>query len=280
MGEGMLGQRVLQPGDVLTVLAGREFWRRRADNRNYYLLGELAQDKLPMQAEQPEKSDPVAVTSIASAPVEKQSSVTKQLNGVDRIISMLVWGSFAIMIALVAMGQIGLLQGLLLMFPPLLLSGTLTMEHVRRHLPLQLILSVGGGLMLAQATWESGLASAASDLLVLWLPANPFLALCVIYLGSICITEVITNNAAAALMIPLAMAVAESSGVSAIPFALAVAYGASASFLTPHGYQTNLMVMTPGQYRSADYLRFGLPLLVVYSVVVLVGLSLLYPLDS
>ena len=69
-----------------------------------------------------------------------------------------------------------------------------------------------------------------------------------------------TNNAAAVLMFPIAMAVSEQLGVNFLPFAVAVMFAASASFVTPLGYQTNLMVFGPGRYRFSDYVRVGLPL--------------------
>jgi len=73
-------------------------------------------------------------------------------------------------------------------------------------------------------------------------------------------TEVITNNAAAVLMFPIALAVSEQLGVNFLPFAVAVMFAASASFITPLGYQTNLMVYGPGRYQFMDYVRLGFPL--------------------
>jgi len=70
----------------------------------------------------------------------------------------------------------------------------------------------------------------------------------------------ITHNAAAVLMFPIALAISEQLGVDFIPFAVAVMFAASASFITPLGYQTNLMVYGPGRYQFRDYVRMGLPL--------------------
>jgi di/tricarboxylate transporter len=91
------------------------------------------------------------------------------------------------------------------------------------------------------------------------------------------LTETMTNNAAAALSFPVAFGLAESYGVSFMPFVMAVAYGASASFLTPYGYTTNLMVQNLGGYQFRDYFRAGLPVSVVYSVVVLVLVPRVFP---
>jgi di/tricarboxylate transporter len=80
-------------------------------------------------------------------------------------------------------------------------------------------------------------------------------------------TEMITNNAAAVLMFPIALALSEQLGVSFLPFAVAVMFAASASFITPLGYQTNLMVYGPGRYRFTDYIRIGTPLSLIVACV-------------
>jgi di/tricarboxylate transporter len=106
---------------------------------------------------------------------------------------------------------------------------------------------------------------------------GPYGALIGIYLGTLLLTEVMTNNAAAALSFPVAFGLAESYGVSHMPFVMAVAYGASASFLTPYGYTTNLMVQNLGGYVFRDYVRAGLPVSIVYSSIVILLLPKLFP---
>jgi di/tricarboxylate transporter len=91
------------------------------------------------------------------------------------------------------------------------------------------------------------------------------------------LTELMSNNAAAALAFPIAMAVAEKLNAQPAPFVMAALYGASASFLTPYGYQTNLMVMAPGKYAFADYLRAGAPIAVVYLATALVAIPYFFP---
>ena len=80
-------------------------------------------------------------------------------------------------------------------------------------------------------------------------------------------TEMITNNAAAVLVFPVALEVARWLEASPLPFIVAVMFAASASFMTPLGYQTNLMVMGPGGYRYVDYLKVGLPMSVLVGLV-------------
>ena len=103
------------------------------------------------------------------------------------------------------------------------------------------------------AVWVAGGLLGFGDL-------TPWMALALIYLLTAVFTELITNNAAAVLMFPIALALSEQLGVSFLPFAVAVMFAASASFITPLGYQTNLMVYGPGRYQFIDYVRIGLPL--------------------
>jgi di/tricarboxylate transporter len=98
---------------------------------------------------------------------------------------------------------------------------------------------------------------------------NPWIALALIYLVTMVVTELITNNAAAALMFPFALATASNLGVSNMPFIITVMMAASAGFATPIGYQTNLMVYGPGGYRFSDYVKVGVPLdLLIFAITV------------
>ena len=103
----------------------------------------------------------------------------------------------------------------------------------------------------------TGAASALAHELMRLAGGHPLGALAVVYFTTMVLTEFITNNAAAALMFPIAMAPAAPLGLSRLPFAVAVMFAASASFATPIGYQTNLMVFGPGGYLFRDFMRFG-----------------------
>ena len=91
------------------------------------------------------------------------------------------------------------------------------------------------------------------------------------------LTEVITNNAAAALMFPIAVATAEQLGVDSRGFAMAVCVAASCGFATPIGYQTHLIVYGPGGYRFGDFVRVGLPLDVLCGVVAVAVIPYFFP---
>jgi len=93
------------------------------------------------------------------------------------------------------------------------------------------------------------------------------MVLLIIYVMTALFTEVITNNAAAVLMFPIGLGAAMQLDVSPLPYMMAIMFGASASFMTPLGYQTNLMVMGPGGYRFGDYLKVGIPMSLVAGAV-------------
>lgn len=97
------------------------------------------------------------------------------------------------------------------------------------------------------------------------------------YFFTLILTELVTNNAAAALAFPLGYSMALGYGVDPMPFIMAVLFGASASFVSPYGYQTNLLVYSLGQYTLADYMRVGLPVSLVYSLLVLALIPRFFP---
>jgi di/tricarboxylate transporter len=106
---------------------------------------------------------------------------------------------------------------------------------------------------------------------------GPVAILCAIYFITSMVTEVVTNNAAAALLFPFAIAMADQLDVSARPFVMAIAFAASASFITPIGYQTNLMVYGPGGYRLTDFVRVGAPLNLILLVVATLLIPMAWP---
>ena len=90
-------------------------------------------------------------------------------------------------------------------------------------------------------------------------------------------TEFVTNNAAAALMFPIGYTIALGFGVDVLPFVMTVAFAASGSFISPYGYQTNLMVFNAGNYCLKDFVKVGLPVSVVYALVVLICIPIFFP---
>ncbi len=141
-------------------------------------------------------------------------------------------------------------------------------------------------LLLLSATIPMGLAlestglarSAVDGLLHVAGNANPLVFLSLFYLFTSLLTQLISNNAVAVLLAPIALNLALSLGLSPTPFLMAVAFGASASFMTPMGYQTNAIIMGPGGYTFADYLRMGVPLQLIMWITASVAIPMIWPL--
>lgn len=183
-----------------------------------------------------------------------------------------------LVIGLASVELIPLIKGVTFLLVCMLALGVVKGSEMRRRFPFQLWIIIASALTLSQALTNSGLvAMLAATLHENLVELGPYAAMVAIYLGTLVLTETMTNNAAAALSFPIAFGLAESYGISHMPFIMAVAYGASASFLTPYGYNTNLMVQNLGGYELRDYFRFGLPLSLAYSVTVLVMIPRVFP---
>jgi len=169
-------------------------------------------------------------------------------------------GILAVMVLLSATGLLTILEAAFLAAGAIIGTGCLTASRARRSVDLPVLVIIASSFALGNAMTETGAAQWVAGGLLDFGPLTPWLALAMVYVLTAIFTEVITNNAAAVLMFPIALAVSEQLGVNFLPFAVAVMFAASASFITPLGYQTNLMVYGPGRYRFTDYLRLGVPL--------------------
>jgi di/tricarboxylate transporter len=159
----------------------------------------------------------------------------------------------------------------------MILTGCITSPEAQRALNVQVLVVIAAALGVGKAIETTGLAKAvAQSVLSVTQGFGPVAVLAALYLLTNLLTEIITNNAAAVLMLPISMAAASSLGAPPIAFGLIVAVAASASFLTPIGYQTNLMVMAPGGYRFSDYARVGWPVTLLVMTTSVTVISLLW----
>ncbi len=185
-------------------------------------------------------------------------------------------GILAVMVLLSASGLLSILEAAFLASGAMIASGCLTASRARRSVDLPVLVVIASSFALGNAMTETGAAEWVAGSLLSFGLLTPWLALALVYLLTALFTELITNNAAAVLMFPIAMAVSEQLGVSVIPFAIAVMFAASATFATPLGYQTNMMVFGPGGYRFADFLRVGLPMNLFIGGVTVAVIALVY----
>src|SRR5690554_1717272 len=176
-------------------------------------------------------------------------------------------GILGVMVLLSASGLLSILEAAFLAAGGMILAGCLTASRARRSVDLPVLVVIAASFALGNAMTATGAAEWVASSLLSFGPLTPWVALALVYVLTAAFTEMITNNAAAVLMFPIAMAISEQLGVSVLPFAIAVMFAASASFITPLGYQTNLMVYGPGRYRFTDYVRIGTPLSLLVGVV-------------
>ena len=192
--------------------------------------------------------------------------------------SNFVFASFIGVIALSVFDIVPLVKGLIVLLISFMLWGVVSVGEIKRRFPIELFVIVGSAIGLAKLMISTGVAAQASSLaLNVMGDFGPYTALIVIFFLTLLCTELITNNAAAALSFPIAYSLALGFDVSPLPFIMAVAFGASASFISPFGYQTNLMVYSAGNYQLKDYIKVGVPMSVVYSVTVLLLIPIVFP---
>lgn len=240
---GKLGNITIQAGDNLMLAVGPDFNERKNLDKNFVVVDD-------------------AVAGSNTTPLQ----------------NWFVTLTLVTVVTLASLEIVPLIKGLLFLLVGMLALGLVRGSELRRRFPFEIWLIIASALILSQALTNTGLvASVAAALQDNLVAVGPYTALVGIYLGTLVLTELMTNNAAAALSFPVAFGLAEGFGVSPMPFVMAVAFGASASFLTPYGYTTNLMVQNLGGYAMRDYLRAGLPLSLAYSGVVLVLLPRVFP---
>ena len=188
--------------------------------------------------------------------------------------------ALGILIAVIAVSTIGWLDLLVAGFlgaGAMLVTRCVSLDAARRSLDWEVLMVIAASLGLGTALQVTGAATLVAEALVGAAAAQPLAALAAVYLTTLVFTELISNNAAAALMFPIALAASQQLGVDPMPFVVGVMFAASLSFITPIGYQTNLMVYGPGGYRFMDYVRFGTPLTVLTTLVALALIPLVFP---
>jgi di/tricarboxylate transporter len=218
----------LEPGDVL-LLVGRQdaLERLRADPD--VLLMEWSASEMPL---------------VSKAPVAA--------------------AIFAAIVLPAALDLVPIVITALLGVVALVATGCLNIRQAARAVDRQIVLIIASALALGTALEATGGAAYVAMLVLRAMEgASPSAVLSALFLVVAALTNVLTNNAAAVLFTPIAVNVAAGLGVDVFPFALAVAFGASCSFATPIGYQTNLLVMGPGHYRFRDFVTAGLPLVFI-----------------
>ncbi|MDX1420983.1 MAG: SLC13 family permease, partial [Rubricoccaceae bacterium] len=242
--QGSISRIPLRAGDLLVVEARGGFartWNARRDE--FYLVAPLRDEQPRVQPGKAPLALAILVGAIALAAV-----------GVAPIETTALVGAVAMIVLRV-----------------------LRARHARRAVDLSTLIVIAMALGIGRAIEETGLAAAIAQGIVGGTSEfGPFGVVVAVYVATLLLTEFITHSAAAALMIAIGLEAAAQMGLDPLVFGVAVAVAASASFLTPIGYQTNLMVMSAGGYRFLDYTKAGLPVTITFGVVALFMIHLLW----
>jgi di/tricarboxylate transporter len=233
---GKIGSIKMKTGDYLILAVGEDFHKNEDLHDHFYITSDV--------------------------------EVTEKLNAKQ---SLFVLITFIAGIIISAIGLISLFKVLMILLFLYLFSGLLAINEMKKLFNLDLLVLVGSALGISKVLIDSGAATLVADSIIhLSAGAGIYGSLIGIYLLTLIFTEIITNNAVAALVFPIAYSTAISLGVNPLPFIMVVAYGASASFITPWGYHANLMVYNTGNYKPADFFKLGLPLSIIYSILVII----------
>ncbi|ABM02643.1 potasium uptake protein with TrkA-C domain [Psychromonas ingrahamii 37] len=239
---GKLGEVTLNAGDYLVLAVGDDFKSRRNISKNFILVSGVELDSM--------------------------------LSGGKALLAIL--GFFAAILGS-ALGLFTLFKGLIILLGLLILTGSVSSGELLRRLPAELWLIISSALALSYSLKNSGLLDVFSVFMDNYaLGISPLFALVIIYILTWLLTELVTNNAAAALIFPIAYGLAVTLDANPMAFIMAVAFGASGSFVSPYGYQTNLMVFNAGQYKLIDFVKIGLPVSIIYGVVAVTAITLVF----
>ena len=223
--QGKVGDIRLRPGDTLLLETHPQFLERQRISNDFYLVSDLP-DSEPLRHEKA----PIALLILL------------------------------LMVFLAGVGWLSMLKAAVLAAMLMLVTGCCAPTRALQSIEWSVLLVIGAALGISEAMQVTGAAEAIATSFLGIAGNQPWVALAVVYGITMLLTEMITNNAAAALMFPIALSVANGLGVSYMPFIIAIMLAASASFSTPIGYQTNLMVYGPGGYKFTDFMRIGIPL--------------------
>ncbi len=240
--KGKIGDIVLEPGDTLLLETDEDFLLRQRNSSHFFLVSGV------------ENSQPVRR---------------------DR-----AWVALALMVGMVtiaALGWLDLLTAAFITAGWMIALGCCSLNQARQSVDWSLLVVIAAALGVGRAIQLSGLAEVAAQNIIGFAGGQPWWVLAAVYLVATVFTELVTNNAAAVLLFPIAMASAHSLGADPMPFVIAIAMGASAGFATPFGYQTNMMVYGPGGYHFTDYLRAGIPLDIIFMIVTVAITPFVFP---
>ena len=239
---GSLGNVVLQEGDTLLLETHPQFYLRNKRSQDFHLISQLEESAAPRYNK--------------------------------AIIAALV---FVGMIFCATFLGVGMFRASAVAAAVLLLTRCITFSQAYRSVDMQVLLVIIAAFGIGRAMDKTGAAEFIATQMVGLGGGSPYMVLAMLYLTTSILTEMVTNNAAALILWPIALAMSVQMDVSWIPFAFAIMMGASASFATPIGYQCNMMVYGPGGYRFSDFLKIGIPMNLIAWIVASTLIPMIWP---
>ncbi|MCG6898064.1 MAG: anion permease [Thiocapsa sp.] len=230
-----IGDIVLAPGDTLLLETRPNFVEQQRNSRDFLLVSQIGEFH-------PLKHDraPVAIAIVIA------------------------------MIAAVSLGWLSMLEAALLAAGLMIFTRCTTSRTARRAPDWQVLVVIATSFGIGAALEKTGAASAMAGGLIGLADGDPWITLALVFMATALLTALATNNVAAVLVFPIALQAAEAMGVAPEPFILTLMVAASASFATPIGYQTNLMVLNVGGYHFGDFVRIGVPLTLLVGLLTVV----------
>ena len=240
---GKIGNIKLKGGDVLLVYAGDDFNNRVDVYKDLYIISRVNKE-------------------------------TKQLNQKRYLVPLLA----VIALGLLFIGGIPLFTAILVIFVAMVLLKMISLKTIKRELDFEMVAVLALSIALGQAVIKTGTGQLIGDQLIsLFSSFGNTGILFGLMIFTTFLTSLVSNVAAVSIAFPLAYSISSTLGLDGGPYYLAVAFAASAAFLTPIGYQTNLIVFGPGGYKFRDFITIGIPVTLLYLIVIFLGLRMLYP---
>jgi di/tricarboxylate transporter len=239
---GKIGDIVLKPSDVLLLYAGNDFYNRVEIYRDLFVINKVRQI-----AEPGRKKYYALALIVAFAAV---LFITKGLS---------------------------LFPSLLIIFTIMIGFGLISVQDIRRELDFSLIGILVMSLAIGQAMIQSGAGMMIAEWMIsIFQPIGKTAILLGLILVTTLLTSLISNVGAISIAFPIALGISESLNMNGMPYFLGITYAASAAFITPFGYQTNLLIYGPGGYNLRDFVRIGVPVAAVYLTIAFFSILLLY----
>ena len=239
---GKIGKIKLSAGDLLLLYAGSNFSNKTDIYRDIYVISELRDIKKPKR---------------------------------KKVYSLLLIIFMALL--LLVLGYFSLFSSLLIIFAIMAGLKLITLQDIKRELDMNMVAILVFSLALGKAMTNTGAGEFLSqNILTVLEPYGMHAILAGIMIITAILTSFINNVGAVSIAFPLALSLSQQLGVDGMPLFLGIAFAASAAFLTPVGYQTNLIIYGPGGYNFKDFFKIGLPVTIVYLISSFIGITMLY----